>query len=69
MLGNACILDKFYLWLQPKLGFLAAAEHMDVYPFLLLNVYSLSRRNTGLIITCYLGANLQKVSQTIDISK
>ena len=34
----------------------------------ILNVYSLSRRNTGLIITCYLGANLQKVSQTIDIS-
>ena len=35
----------------------------------ILNVYSLSRLKTGLIITCYLGANLQKVSQIMGVSK
>jgi len=39
MLGNACILSKFNLRLQPVLGFLAVAEHMNVHPLLLVGVY------------------------------
>ena len=39
MLGNASILSKFYLRLQPVLGFLAIAEHVDVHPLLLIGEY------------------------------
>ena len=35
----------------------------------ILNIYLLSHRNTGLIITCYLGVNLRKVSHIMGISR
>ncbi len=39
MFGDACVSGQFYLWLQPVLGLMAATEHMDVHPFLLIGVY------------------------------
>ena len=41
----------------------------EVGPLDGFGVYSLSRLKTGLIITCYLGANIQKVSQIMGVSK
>ncbi len=39
MFGNASVLSQFHLWLQPELGFMPTAEHMNVHSFLLIGEY------------------------------